>query len=59
MVLFKSEFGRFMHDNKLDSKSRVRPAHLGVDGSPGSREAEGEGGEGFISLKTAGASIYS
>jgi hypothetical protein len=29
------------------------------DGSPGSREAEGEGGEGFISPKPAGAPIYS
>ena len=32
---------------------------LGVsEGSPGSREAEGEGGEGFYVAEAAGAAIY-
>jgi hypothetical protein len=40
--------------------SESEAAYLGVGaGSPGSREATGEGGEGFISPEAAGAPIYS
>ena len=40
------------------SEGKAAPSGVG-DCSPGSREAEGEGGEGFISPEGAGAPISS
>jgi hypothetical protein len=39
-------------------RARVRQLPRLGEGLPGSREEEGEGGEGFISPKPAGAPIY-
>jgi hypothetical protein len=62
---WKPHFGRAGRGSKMDPRrvnrlvERARRGEQGVgDGSPGSREAEGEGGEDFY-IARSGSSIYS